>query len=357
MNILFVISSLRHGGAEKQTVIDANLFSQKHNVYLITFKNGELEALLNEKVNLLVFEKNGYLKTAKKIREFIVKENIQVINASLFASMIISCLAARKTGTPVLWYFHSHEYDIKLKSRIAFKYFSGFNVTKKIIFVSGELKNYFLKEKFNFPDDKQLVLYNSFSLDIDKIVPEEKLKDKIIIGYIGRLVKLKRVEYLLELAVYLKKKGIGNFIVDIVGDGEEKNKLNAYADKLNLNDCIRFHGFQSDLENIYSGFDVFVLPSEEECLSMALIDAGVAGLPCVAFKVGANDEIIIDGKTGCLVETKEEMFEKVENIMKDEELRSAFGSEARKYCTEKFNGTGRINYLENVFKELIGCCE
>lgn len=357
MNILFIISSLRHGGAEKQTVIDANLFSEKHNVYLITFKNGELEALLNEKVNLFVIEKNGYLKTAKKIREFIVKENIQIVNASLFASMVISCLAARKMGTPVLWYFHSHEFDIKLKSRIAFKYFSGYDVTKKIIFVSGELKNYFLKEKFNFPDDKQLVLYNSFSLNICKVVREVKSIDKIVIGYIGRLVELKRVEYLLELAEYLKKKGIRNFVVDIVGDGDEKNKLIACAGKLNLNDCVRFYGFQSDLENIYSEFDVFVLPSGEECLSMALIDAGVAGLPCVAFKVGANDEIVVDGKTGYLVETKEEMFEKVENIMTDKELRAVFGSEAKKYCTAKFDGKVRINYLENVFKELIGCCE
>lgn len=357
MNILFIISSLKHGGAEKQTVLDANLFSEKHNVYLITFKNGELEALLNEKVNLLVIEKNGYLKTAKKIREFIVKENIQIVNASLFASMIISCLAAGKTGTPVLWYFHSHEFDIKLKSRIAFKYFSGFDVLKRIFFVSDELKNYFIKRKFGFPDSKQTILYNSYSLNTNRIIDGVKSKDVIVIGYIGRLVKLKRVHYLLELAEYLKKKGIGNFIVDIVGDGEEKNKLIAYADKLNLNDCIRFHGFQSDLENIYSGFDVFILPSEEECLSMALIDAGVAGLPCVAFKVGANDEIIIDGKTGCLVETKKEMFEKVENLMTDKEMRTLFGSEANKYCTEKFDGNGRVNYLENVFKELIGCCE
>ena len=43
--------------------------------------------------------------------------------------------------------------------------------------------------------------------------------------------------------------------------------------------------------------------------------------------------------------------------MTDKEMRTLFGSEANKYCTEKFDGNGRVNYLENVFKELIGCCE
>jgi L-malate glycosyltransferase len=352
LNILFVISSLKHGGAEKQTVIDANLFSENHKVSVITFQKGELESSLSKKVNLKIIKKNGYLCTSKKIREFILNENIQIINASLFAAMIISYLAARNTNVPVIWYIHSHEYDIQYKSKIALKYFSKSDVVKKIFFVSNELKNSFMQNKYFLSDKKQEVLYNSYSINNinkEKIV---KTDEKIIIGYVGRLVELKRVEYLIELAEYLKKESIVNFRIDIVGDGETKQKLIEQAKKLNINEFIKFLGFKHNVEEEYLKFDLFVLPSGEECLSISLIDAGVSGLPCVAFRIGANDEIVINEKTGYLVNSKQDMFKKIKKLLLNGKKRIEFGNEAKKYCSMKFDNRKRIKFLEDVFLKL-----
>lgn len=349
MNILFIVSSLKHGGAEKQTVTDANLFSEKHNVFFVTFTDGELKELLNEKVKLIVLEKNGYLNTAKRLRGILEKEKINVINASLFSSMIISCLAAKKSNISVIWYFHSHEYDIQFKSRIAFKYFSKYSCLKKILFVSKELKDTMKLKKFNFPENKLDVLYNTYTVSIKNEI-EKRNNDIVIIGYLGRLVGLKRIEYLIELAGYLDNNNISNYLINVAGDGECKNELIEYAGRAGVSKKVNFLGFKSDVNEQYESFDIFVLPSGEECLSIALIDACAKGLPCVAFDIGGNNEIISNNKSGYLADNKEDFFDKVKILIGDAEKRKAIGAEARKECLEKFNTQNRINYLEKIFQ-------
>jgi glycosyltransferase involved in cell wall biosynthesis len=353
LNILFIISSLKFGGAEKQTVIDANMFAERHNVFVVVFREGELEELLSDKVKLFVLNKNGYFRTAKKVKRIIVDENIQVVNSSLFASMIISVLSARRTNIPVIWYFHSHEYDAKLKSKIAYRFFSKFNCLKKIFFVSNELKNSFEKNGYRFPINKQGVVYNTNSVNINKKNNIETSSNVVIIGYIGRLVGLKRVEYLLDAADYLKKNDIHNFIINIIGDGELKNKLIKYSEQLKVNDKVKFLGYKSDVERYYKNFNIFMLPSREECLSIALIDACIYSLPCIAFNVGGNDEIIINEKTGYIVKNKSELFEKLKILIIDENKRKEMGKEAKEYCADKFDKNKKREYLENIFKNLI----
>jgi L-malate glycosyltransferase len=352
LNILFIISSLNHGGAEKQTVIDANLFAEENNVFLVTFKSGELKELLSSKVKLIVLEKKGYLKTAKKIRRIIEDEKIQTVNASLFASMIISVIAANKINIPVIWYFHSHEYDVKLKSKIAFKHFSKYNCLKKIFFVSNELKLSFEKNNYKFPLYKQEVLYNTFTVSIKKKNNFKKHSSIVTIGYIGRLVDLKRVEYLIEVADYLKKNGIMDFCINIVGDGKLRENLIDYSRKNNVDDKINFAGYQSDVEKYYDNFEIFVLPSREECLSIALIDACVKSIPCIAFDVGGNREIIVNGETGYLVSGKNELFEKIKILIGDKNKRKILGEKANKFCLDKFDTVKRLKYLDNVFNNL-----
>lgn len=353
MNILYIISSLKHGGAEKQTVIDANLFSEKHSVILVTFKDGELKSLLNKNVKLILVDKKGYLSTAKEIRKIIIEEKIQIINASLFASMIISVLSANKLGIPVFWYFHSHEYDMQFKSKMVLNYCSKKKCLKKIFFVSNELKNSIYEKGINLPEDKKGVLYNSYSMDSVLSENSAKSNDKVVIGYIGRLVDLKRVEYLIELSGFLKSNNIGNFRIDIIGDGKSKQRLIEYSKELNVGDCINILGYQSEIGKYYDSIDIFVLPSGEECLSLALIDAGVKAIPCIAFDIGGNNEIVIDGKSGFLVNTKEELFNRTILLINDKIKRIEFGKEAEKICKDKFDSMKRYEYLETIFTDLI----
>jgi len=348
LNVLFIISSLRYGGAERQTVIDANHFSENHNVTVVTFYRGELENLLNKNIKFILLEKKGYINTSKRLRKILIEEKIDIVNASLFASMIISVMASCKLDMPVIWFFHSHEYDMELKSRLAFKYYSKKGCLKKILFVSEELKNHF--GGYGFSSEKTDILYNNYTVrDAEENTDKES---KITIGNIGRLIELKRTEYLVELAEYLINLNITNFRIVITGDGPERKKLESLAETKQVSGYISFEGFRDDVEKYYNRFDIFALPSREECLSISLIDACIKAIPSVAFDTGGNNEILLNGKTGFLVNEKQEFFEKVKKLITDSEKREKLGSSAREYCKEKFSSKVRFEKLEGIYNKL-----
>ena len=131
--------SLNFGGAEKQAVLDANLLCTSKlpyidQVYLLTFKRGELSSLLDKDIVHITLGRQKYLLTTLKLARIVKKEKIDVVHASLFAPMIISALTSMIAPVSVVWHFHSHEFDIPLRSRLAFRRLSRLSSVKKILF-------------------------------------------------------------------------------------------------------------------------------------------------------------------------------------------------------------------------------
>lgn len=344
MNILILVSSLQYGGAEKQAVLDANMLVNAGNVYFGFFKDGDLRELLDERVRAVKFEKQAYLRTAGKLSKFISDKQIEVVHNHLYAPMIISALASIKTGVPVLWHFHGHHFEVR---KLPLNLLSKLPTVKHAIFVCAALARYF-EENYSFPKKKIEVVYNSSQC---RRLPELKPKDSTFrIGFIGRLVKLKRVEYLIAVAAHLKKEGITDFEVLLAGDGPERESLEAMAKERGVAKEVKFLGFCSDIESLYNQFDVFVLPSEEEALSLALIDAGRVALPSLAFDVGGNTEIIRAGETGYIVADLEELKEKVSRLFGDEQLRKKLGERAEKH-TRIFSEENHLVSLLKLYKK------
>lgn len=351
MNIAIFISTLNFGGAERQAVTDSNSFCDKNKVFLLSFSGGPLKEQLNKKVTHFYLKKGNYIKTAYRLARLAKKNEIQIIHSSLFAPMNIAALSGFFTKVNVIWGFHSHEYDIPLKSKFSYRIFSRLPWIKKILFVSVELKD-FLQKRFNLPAKKTGVLFNSTKFTKPKAKVINNNMNIFNIGYVGRFVKLKRVYYLIELADYLVKNKIGDFKIQIIGDGPEKQNLKEFTRKLYLEKKIIFHGFQTDTEVYYETFDLFINPSKEECLSLALIDAGIKGIPAIAFNVGGNNEIVLNNKTGYIVNTKVELFDKTIQMYQDIALRSKFGEQAISHCDKNFSEASHFIRLLKIYKDI-----
>jgi glycosyltransferase involved in cell wall biosynthesis len=87
----------------------------------------------------------------------------------------------------------------------------------------------------------------------------------------------------------------------LVGDGALRSGLEEEARRLGLDAAVTFAGTRGDVAAILPAFDVFVLSSRTEGISLTLVEAAAAGLPIVATRVGGNPEIVRDGETGMLV--------------------------------------------------------
>lgn len=353
MNILLAISSLHFGGAEKQVIDDANQLCKKHNIIVLAFGDGHLKELLSDPVNVIIINKKNYLNSALELASIIRKNKTAIIHAHLYAPMIISALAGMLTNTPVIWNFHSHAYENSFKAKILHKLTAKLPSVKKILFPATELDDYYKEQGYGFGRRKCQLAYNS-GQEIEQTDNRLKNSDNDIhLGFIGRVIPLKRINILIELAQFLIENKISNFKIDIVGNGSEMDSLKQQTNNLNLQNFITFHGFQHDTISFYKQFDIFVFPSGEEVLSLSLIDAGLCSLPSVAFDIGGNEEIIRHGETGFLVKTKENFFKQIILLIQQKSLRKEMGIAARKMCYNKFSPKARLDYLNALYEEFV----
>ena len=153
---------------------------------------------------------------------------------------------------------------------------------------------------------------------------------------VGRMVKQKDYDSLLDA---LEQLGTSTFTLLIVGGGPLEAKLRARLDQSFFKDKIHFCGQHENSLPFYQAADGFVMPSEFEGLSVALLEAASAGLPAVVTDVGGNSDIVIDGETGYLVPPKNpaRLARAMRRLMDaPADVHRSFGEAARRHANESF---------------------
>jgi glycosyltransferase involved in cell wall biosynthesis len=125
-------------------------------------------------------------------------------------------------------------------------------------------------------------------------------QDKVLVLFVGRLVVQKSLPTLLK-AFQQAVAHCPELHLVLVGNGPEYNTLLELARELNILVNITFTGNQEDVKPYLFASDIFVLPSETEGMSNALLEGMAAGLPCLATPVGASAEMLDFGRCGLLL--------------------------------------------------------
>lgn len=199
---------------------------------------------------------------------------------------------------------------------------------------------------------------NTKTLDEKELIRDKFKIDKkdFVITFVGRIVKDKGINELIEAFINLSKK-YNNLKLLLVGDYEEhlnpiKNENKILIDSL---DSIITVGFQSDIRDFLSITDLFVLPSYREGLPNSLIEAGSFGIPLLATNINGCNEIIDDGITGILVEKKsaKKLEEAIDKLLEDKELYNSIKLKVRDRIIEKYEQKYFWNELKNEIKKSI----
>ena len=172
---------------------------------------------------------------------------------------------------------------------------------------------------------------------------------------VGRLVKGKGMEALLEAMAQLKKRG-REARLTIVGAGEEKDNLAARADALSLGGQVSFAGFLSreKISELFQRADAFVLASRSETFGVAYLEAMAAGLPVVATACGGPEDFVSD-KNGLLVpvDDKDALADAMEHMMLH---RADYDSERiAAEVREKYSPEKVAAQLTAVYEEVLSC--
>lgn len=153
---------------------------------------------------------------------------------------------------------------------------------------------------------------------------------------LSRLVPHKHIEDALDAVAVLRTR-IPGLHLDIVGDGWWRDRLVSHAARLGIADSVTFHGHVADAAKhcVLQQAWVHVLPSRKEGWGLAVTEAAQHGVPTIGYRSsGGLTDSIIDGVTGVLVDDRDQLVDRLEELLTDPLLRDELGRKAQARSAE-----------------------
>jgi glycosyltransferase involved in cell wall biosynthesis len=213
---------------------------------------------------------------------------------------IYGSIAARMAGVPVVINTrHGQRAGHGWKSKVQFRWAS--HLVDKIVAVSDDASRLCI-EADGVRSHKVTRIWNG--IDVDDFKYTGPLKTPVAIS-VARLSAEKDFPTLLR-AMAIAVRQVPDLVLNLVGDGPERNRLERLSAELKLTDSVRFLGDRADVPALLSSAGFFVTASLTEGISLTLLEAMAVGLPVIATAVGGNTEIVDDPLTGRLVPPNDE---------------------------------------------------
>ncbi|MEW6323813.1 MAG: glycosyltransferase [Nitrospirota bacterium] len=363
---MHVLPSLEVGGMEKVVVNLSNgLDRQRYQVAICCIERGGALQRELSPPGLPVYVMNkpegvDYFLPFRLSRLF-NRLNVDIVHTHSMGVFPYGCLAATFSRTPV--YVHSEHGSFNLKTvrrRLAFQY--GMRRTDRVLTVSETVKHQLLGV-IDIPEKKITPIMNG--VDTRRCAPDDAASAALraaldipdgapVIGAIGRLVTAKNYPTLLHVVAQLTRRH-PQLVCLMVGDGPERARLHAQADALKLSGHVRWLGERHDVAELLNLMQVYLLPSYSEGMSIALLEAMVAGRPIVVSDITANREVIRHGQTGWLVPPAdiEQWAGAVARLLTDRVMAQQLGRAAQATAQQFFSIPRMCRSFEALYEQLL----
>ena len=176
----------------------------------------------------------------------------------------------------------------------------------------------------------------------------------LLIGGVGRLSPEKGFDLLLRSVADLVGRGRDVRLV-LVGDGDDRPRLEGIAGELGIADRVRFAGWCGDVRPYFEAMDIFALSSLREGLPNVLLEAMALGVPVVATRIAGIPRMIHDGRNGTLVEPGDgdALTGAVDEQVRNPGLRAAFATAGRETVSARYSFPARMTRLARSYDELL----
>lgn len=180
--------------------------------------------------------------------------------------------------------------------------------------------------------------------------PELQNDTRVWVGIVAELHKNKGITYAIKAMAdpEIHKKAI----LVVVGGGQEGPVLEEQIHENNLEGSVFLLGFEPEASRTMPAFDIFLLPSITEAFGYVLLEAGFAGLPVVASRVGGIPEIIDNEKNGLLVTpaNPEEIGAALKRLIDSSNLRTILGTAFKEHVTQNFSQLDALVEMVNLYE-------
>lgn len=361
--ILYLSTSSGPGGAERViSNLSASLDPARYRAILCLFRPGWIqEHTENRGVRTYVIPTQGMFdwRWVLRVKRLLKDEHVDLIHAHEFDANVQGTFVAALSGVPLVATVHGKNYFWeKLRRRLAYQWVSR-NAT--MVAVSENLKQ-FIVEKVGVDSGHVKVVYNGVDLlphcgpdDIDQCRKELDLptSDQIV-GVVGNLYPVKGHQYLIAaIPAVLAKCPNTTFI--FAGRGQLEGELKEQAHQLGVAQKVRFLGLRQDIPRILAVLHAFVLPSLSEGLSMAILEAMVAGKPVIATDVGGNPELVEDSETGYLVpsQNSQALADRLISLLMNRDRALQFGKVGQLRAQGQFSLRTMVREYQAIYDQCI----
>jgi glycosyltransferase involved in cell wall biosynthesis len=217
------------------------------------------------------------------------------------------------------------------------------------------------------PEEKISIIPNGIDLsEYADLSPKGSFKkkfgipeDKKIILYLGRIHKIKGIDFLIKAYAYLKNKmNFKDAVLVIAGpDDGYLSEAKALAYTLGVSDSVMFVGplYGGDKLAAYVDSDLYVLPSRYEIWGLTVLEAYACGKPVIASNVAGLKDLVLNNETGLLFEAGnfKQMAEKMLYLLTDKDKAMEIGKKAKMIVEAKFSIKIVIDMLEGLYKEAV----
>jgi glycosyltransferase involved in cell wall biosynthesis len=198
------------------------------------------------------------------------------------------------------------------------------------------------------------LLPNAVDTSVYKSIQDSKSAEPVI-GYFGRLKKYKSIEHLF-LVFPLILERVPNAHLMIVGDGDDKPRLEKMAENLGIREKVTFTGYVSTQTKVelLNKMWLAVNTSPKEGWGLTVIEANACGTPVVASNSPGLCDSVVDGKTGILYEygNTSQLSEKILSLINNPEQRRSLSQEAIRWA-KKFNWDYSAHCAIEIMKRII----
>ncbi|MBN2011723.1 glycosyltransferase family 4 protein [candidate division KSB1 bacterium] len=375
--VLHIITNLPIGGAQDNTLITVEgLNRDRYDVDLISASDGDWFQRANAIPNMRLLVVNELMRKINPVYDLIAlikifrlmkKGNYDIVHTHSSKPGFLGRIASRLVGGAIVVHtihgfpFHDFMHPIKRHFFILIERMVA-RLSDKLITVSKLNRQKAIQLRIA-KHDKFVNIYSGIRFDkFENISVSRPAKcrelgidpNSKIVGMVGRLSKQKSPHILINAIPSIIKKFPDTQFV-IVGDGELRYDLEKLIKKLGLSERVHLLGYRSDIPELVSIMDIFVLSSSWEGLGRSLTEAMYLGRAVVATRVEGVPEIVHHNKTGLLVPPQDvpAISNAIIDLLSHPEKAARLGERANARVAKDFCAQRMVDDIECLYEKLI----
>lgn len=365
IRVLHLIKGLGRGGAERLLVDGLRHADRDHFEYAFGYflphkdqLATELAALGAEVTCFGGRTSAGVLLRTPAVRRRIEGWRPDLVHCHLPVSAVAARLAARRSGTPLVYTEHNLMERYHPWTRRA--NLATWRLQRRVVAVSAGVEASIRRLA---PRGVPVEVVEN-GVDVERFRPDAAAAQEArrqlgvppeapLVGQVAVFRPQKRLDLWLACAAEIRRRRPEVRFV-LVGDGPERARLERIAGGPELAGAVVFAGLQEDVRAYYAALDVYLVSSDYEGLPVALLEAMASGAPVVSTSVGGVPEVVREGRDGRLVPPGDAtaLARAVLDLLNAPEERNRLATAARARVTDRFSIGRMVRRLEEIYTDV-----